>query len=450
MAEYDLIIRGGSVVSAGGVEVADVAVKDGKIAAVGPDLHGSAAEELDATGKTLLPGGFDCHVHFNEPGHTDWETLATGTAALAAGGMTSFADMPLNSLPVVTDVEAFDLKLAAAEKSCLTDYALYGGLVPGKIDEMPRLAERGVIGFKAFTCFSGLAEFEGADDDTLYHGMEMAAKLGLPLSIHCENGVLIDGFTKRLTAQGRTGALDFVDSRPPITEIEPIGKVIAMAKATGCALHVAHVSTWEGVELVAQARAEGYDVTCETVPQYLTLRAEELPEIGPLGKCCPPLRYGDNLERLWERLREGKIQMVCSDHSPAPAELKRDPNFFKVWGGISGCQSTLNTLLDGCAKGWLTLPQAADLIAANPARRFHVPGKGAIAEGYDADIAVVDMNASFVLRSEDLQYLHKVSPMVGRTFRGKICQKLLRGSTIYKDGKVFAGTTGRFLRPQKD
>ena len=450
MAEYDLIIRGGSVVSAGGVEVTDVAVKDGKIAAVGPDLHGSAAEELDATGKTLLPGGFDCHVHFNEPGHTDWETLATGTAALAAGGMTSFADMPLNSLPVVTDVEAFDLKLAAAEKSCLTDYALYGGLVPGKIDEMPRLAERGVIGFKAFTCFSGLAEFGGADDDTLYHGMEMAAKLGLPLSIHCENGVLIDGFTKRLTAQGRTGALDFVDSRPPITEIEPIGKVIAMAKATGCALHVAHVSTWEGVELVAQARAEGYDVTCETVPQYLTLRAEELPEIGPLGKCCPPLRYGDNLERLWERLREGKIQMVCSDHSPAPAELKRDPNFFKVWGGISGCQSTLNTLLDGCAKGWLTLPQAADLIAANPARRFHVPGKGAIAEGYDADIAVVDMNASFVLRSEDLQYLHKVSPMVGRTFRGKICQTLLRGSTIYKDGKVFAGTTGRFLRPQKD
>lgn len=447
MAVYDLMIRGGSVVSQGKVEAADLAVKDGKIAAVGPNLTGSALEEIDASGKTLLPGGFDCHVHFNEPGHTDWETLATGTAALAAGGMTSFADMPLNSLPVVTDGEAFDLKLAAAGKSCITDYALYGGLVPGKIDKMPELAERGVVGFKAFTCFSGLAEFEGADDDTLYHGMEMAAKLGLPLSIHCENGVLIDGFTKRLTAQGKTGALDFVDSRPPITEIEPIGKVIALAKATGCALHIAHVSTWEGVELVAQARADGYDVTCETVPQYLTLRAEELPEIGPLGKCCPPLRYGDNLERLWERLREGKIQMVCSDHSPAPAELKRDPNFFKVWGGISGCQSTLNTLLDGCAKGWLTLSQAAALIAENPAKRFRLPGKGALAVGYDADVAIVDMEASFTLRSEDLHYLHKVSPVVGRTFQGKVCQTLLRGVTIFRDGHVYPGATGRFLRP---
>lgn len=448
MSKYDLIVRNGMVVTDKSVEKLDIAIADGVVVEITTEISGTSKEEIDAKGKYILPGGYDCHVHFNEPGRTDWESLLTGTSALAAGGMTSFTDMPLNSTPVTTNGKNFDLKLEAAKKNSLVDYSFWGGLTPNNLENLEELAERGVLGFKAFTCFSGLEEFEGADDWTLYRGMEIAAKLGLPVAVHAENRDITNKLTERFVKEGKTSPRDFLNSRPEISEVEAVQRVILFAEETKCKLHIAHISTARAVQLVVEARKKGIDVTCETVPQYLTFTEDDLDGLGPIGKCCPPLRSKDTKEKLWEHVLTENVDIVCSDHSPAPFELKKDSNFFKVWGGISGCQSTMNVMLtEGYHNRGLSLVDVSKLISLNPARRFGIKNKGKIKVGYDADMALVDLNETFTLKSDDLLYMHKVSPLVGVTLKGKIIRTILRGKTIFQDDKIVSEPIGRFLRP---
>ncbi|MBX6342374.1 MAG: allantoinase AllB, partial [Thermomicrobiaceae bacterium] len=345
MSGYDLVIRGGSVVTSSGVEVADIAVVDGRIAEVAPEVAGGGAEEVDARGLHVFPGAIDPHVHLNEPGRTDWEGFASGTRALAAGGCTTFFDMPLNAHPPTIDAESFDLKLAAARASALVDFALWGGLVPGHVGDLAALAERGVVGFKAFMSTSGTDDFPAADDLTLYEGMAEAARLGLPVAVHAESDALTAALARRAVAEGRTSARDYLASRPVVAELEAINRAILFAEETGCALHVVHVSTGRGVALVAAARARGVDVSCETCPHYLVFTEDDVEALGAVAKCAPPLRSRDEREALWAALARGDIPIVASDHSPAPPEMKAAASFFDVWGGISGCQSTLAALL---------------------------------------------------------------------------------------------------------
>lgn len=449
MKNYDLIIRGGKLVKENEVKNLDIGIVEGKIVELSEEISGDAKEEIDAKGKYIFPGGYDCHVHFNEPGRTDWESLWTGSSALAAGGMTSFTDMPLNSTPVTTNAKNFDLKLEAAKKNSLVDYSFWGGLTPQNLDNLEELAEKGVMGFKAFTCFSGLDEYEGVDDWTLYRGMEIAAKLGLPVLVHAENKDITNKLTEKFQREEKTSYRDFLNSRPEITEIEAIQRIILFAEETKCKAHIVHVSTGRGVRMVDEARKRGVDVSCETVPQYLSLTGDDLEYLGGKGKCTPPLRSKETLEDLWEELLKGKIDLVCSDHSPSPMSLKRDENFFKIWGGISGCQSTRNVLLtEGYHKRDLGLSEIANLTAKNPAKLFNVKSKGQIEIGFDADFALVDLNEEFTLKSEDLFYMHKdVSPFVGMDFKGKIERTILRGNTIFKDGKIISQPIGKFLRP---
>ncbi|WP_313758175.1 allantoinase AllB [Tissierella sp.] len=448
MSKFDLIIRNGMVVTDKLVEKLDIAVVDGSIVEIAPEISGTSKEEIDAKGKYILPGGYDCHVHFNEPGRTNWESLLTGTSSLAAGGMTSFTDMPLNSTPVTTNGKNFDLKLEAAKKNSLVDYSFWGGLTPDNLEKLEELAERGVVGFKAFTCFSGLEEFEGADDWTLYRGMEIAAKLGLPVSVHAENRDITNKLTEKFIKEGKTSPRDFLNSRPEISEVEAVQRIILFAEETKCKLHIAHISTAKAVKLVVEARRKGIDVSCETVSQYLTFTEDDLEGLGPIGKCCPPLRAKDTKEKLWEHVAAGDVDAVCSDHSPAPFELKKDSNFFKVWGGISGCQSTMNVMLtEGYHNRGLSLVDISRLLSLNPAKRFGIKNKGAIKEGYDADMVLVDLNESFTLKADDLFYMHKVSPLVGLEFKGKIVRTILRGKTIFQDGKIISEPIGKFLRP---
>ena len=300
-----------------------------KIAAIGPDLKGR--EELDARGLHLFPGVIDAHVHFNEPGRTEWEGWATGSRALAAGGGTACVEMPLNAHPPTLDGAAFDAKAAAASASSVVDFALWGGLTPDNLDRLEELAERGVVGFKAFMCDSGIEDFRAADDDTLHAGMAKAAELGLPVAVHAERPA-------RLTTPDGTDWRAFVASRPVEAELEAIEVAIALAHETGCSLHVVHVSSGAGVELVA--RAEG--VTCETCPHYLTLTEDDLEELGTRAKCAPPLRSAAERAALWRHAEAGRIAFVASDHSPCPPDMKDKP-FTDAWGGIAGAQTTLGT-----------------------------------------------------------------------------------------------------------
>ena len=402
-----MIVRGGTVVTGRGSSVADIAIEDGGIVAVGTNLEASG-EEIDATGLHVFPGGIDSHVHFNEPGRTEWEDIAHGTAALMAGGYTAFVDMPLNNLPVTTTVEAFDLKLAAMERSARVDYGLWGGLVPGNLDELEPLVRRGVIGFKAFMCPSGIDEFPAADEQTLREGMQRIAELDSILLVHAEDPA-------ELREPKGPSAAEFAESRPVGAETAAIRNAIEWAGEAGCRLHIVHVSTHEGAALIDEAERRGIDVSGETCPHYMTYTQDDLERLGGLGKCAPPLR--DRPMR--------PMPIVVSDHSPSTLDLKQRDDFREIWGGISGCQSTRQLMLARTTEA--DLPYVAALTSTNIARRFRLHHKGDIAPGFDADLWLVDLAHEDVVRRKDLLYRNPFSVHEGQRIRGRTVKTLVRG-----------------------
>jgi allantoinase len=440
----DLVIRGGSVVTPNGVISADVAVSDGVISAVGPNLD-TAPQEIDATGLHVLPGGIDSHVHFNEPGHADWETIANGSAALAAGGYTGFVDMPLNSLPVTIDGEAFDLKLAAASASSMLDFGLWGGLVPNNLDRLEELHARGALGFKAFMCPSGLDEFRACDTRTLREGMQRIAALGSILLLHAEDAEAVEMLGREAVAHGMTGARDFVRSRPANAEMDAISRAISLAEETGCAAHIVHVSTAQGMRWIREAQISGVNVSGETCPHYLLYTEEDLERLGGLGKCAPPFRTAKDREELWAMLADGSLPIVVSDHSPSSSDLKSGDDFFKLWGGISGCQSTRQLLLEGAHLRSIDLSVIAAATATNVARRFGLARKGEVAIGFDADLWIADLSHESLVRREDLLYRNAFSAHEGQAIRGRTVMTLVRGRAVFADGRQITGPGGHLL-----
>jgi allantoinase len=439
-----MIIRGGIVVTARGVEKVDVAIAGERITAVGVNLADDG-DELDASGLHVFPGGIDSHVHFNEPGRTEWEDIAHGSAALAAGGYTTFIDMPLNNLPVTTDVKAFDRKLEAMRRSSKVDYGLWAGLVPGNLDQLEPLARRGVMGFKAFMCPSGIDEFPASDFETLFFGMRQIKALDSILLLHAETTMVTD----LLSSQAHGTARDFVRSRPPGAELEAISMVCALAFDTRCRVHVVHVSTGEGAQWLANAERNGVDVSCETCPHYLLYTEADIERLGGLGKCAPPFRTEGDRDDLWMRLADGTLKMVVSDHSPSTLALKQGDDFFKLWGGISGCQSTRQLLLSHADGRGVDLPTVAAVTATNVARRFGLAQKGEIAVGFDADLWLVDLSYEGIVRKEDLLYRNQFSAHEGQPIRGRTIRTLVRGETVFADGKPSTAPVGRLVTPSR-
>ncbi|MCG7345679.1 allantoinase [Sporosarcina sp. ACRSL] len=440
MTTYDLLIKNGKIVTAEFIVQGDIAIKDGKIKEVGQSLQGSADRVIDAEGLHVLPGLIDTHVHFNEPGRTEWEGLETGSRSLAAGGVTSFFDMPLNSTPPTINKENLDLKKACAEEKSIVNPYYWGGLVPENIEDLKELHENGVIGFKAFMSPSGIADFNHVDDETIFKGMKEIASLGSLLAVHAESTVICDQLADEKQKQGKTTARDFVESRPIISEIEAVRRIISYAEATGCKVHVVHASSRKVVEVIQAAKDRGVDITVETCPHYLSLTVKDLEEKGGLAKCCPPLRDEDEVEDLWAAVVNGEINVIASDHSPAPASMKTiTDNYFEGWGGISGAQSTLNIMLtEGYFKRNLPLEKIVALTATNPAKLFGLDNKGTIAAGYDADLALVNLEESFELTNEDLFYRHQHSPYVGMTFKGKVKSTIVNGEVVFENGEITA------------
>jgi allantoinase len=423
---YDLLVRGAHPLPA-------IGIADGRIAGFEP---WSARQEIDATGLLVLPGAIDAHVHFNEPGRTDWEGWATGSRAAVAGGVTTVCDMPLNSHPPVVTAAAFAAKRQAAEAASICDFALWGGLVPGHVDELEALAASGAIGFKAFMCPSGIDDFPPVDLATLRAGMRRAAPLGRPVAVHAE--------IERPAPAPRTGTVaSYLASRPVEWECDAISAALDLAGETGCALHIVHVSSGRGLALVGEARARGVDVTAETCPHYLVLTGEDMERLGAVAKCAPPLRDRAERDALVAQVRDGRVDTLGSDHSPAPWTMKAHDDFFRVWGGIAGLQHMLPLVLDAGIDAGLV----ARLIGDNVARRFRLPGKGRLAPGCDADLTLVELGGAHRVEPEALCYRHRVSPYVGRSLGARIRRTLLRGVTVYCDGRVTASRRGQLLVP---
>jgi allantoinase len=440
----DTIVRGGTLVRPGGRVKADIRISDGRIVEIAAELEGGG-HEIDARGLHVFPGLIDMHLHFNEPGRTEWEGAETGSYALAAGGGTLFFDMPLNSTPCTITAEHVDVKRAALEASSIADFGLWGGLVPSSVDHMAAMAERGVVGFKAFMCDSGLPEFPHADDKTLRDGMREAARLGLPVAVHAETEETTRALTAAMT--GST-AKDFLASRPIAAELDAIARAVELAGETGAKLHIVHVSTGSGVVKAAEGRARGVDVSVETCPHYLFFTEEDLETVGVAAKCAPPLRHADEHAMLWGEVLDGRVDLIASDHSPVDPALKKAGDFRESWGGVAGVQSTLAVLLERGLDGRrLRFEAISALIAANPAARFRIPSKGSLVTGNDADLMLLDPSRSYTLAPADLLQRHKMSPYLGFQFTGVVVRTIRRGETIFLNGNVAAETRGKFVRP---
>ncbi|MBV8481363.1 MAG: allantoinase AllB [Verrucomicrobia bacterium] len=450
MSDWDILFRGAKLVSADDIGTADVAVIGEQIAAVGVNLPGSAKQVVDAAEAFLFPGIIDAHIHFNEPGREHWEGILSGSRALAAGGGTVFFDMPLNASPPTLDRESFIQKRSLAEQKSVLDFGLWGGLTPVNLDHMEELAESGVIGFKAFMSESGTSDFRRADAATLKQGMKTAAKWKLPVGVHAEDNSMIESLVRGKRAAGRKHWRDYLDSRPIAAELSAIRAALELAGETGCALHVVHVSCPEGIDLIAQGKRQGVDVTAETCPHYLLLKDEDLETIGAPAKCAPPLRTAGTQEALWQRWIAGQIDTLGSDHSPAPPEMKTSPDFFEIWGGIAGCQHAFPLLIaegEKRAKG-STLSQFVRATSLDVARRFGIgERKGKIATGYDADLMLVNLGVNETVR--DLLYKHHVSPYIGRPLNAVVTQTWIRGRKACEDGRIRDNIRGRFLQPSR-
>jgi allantoinase len=433
MSDFDLLVRSAQ----------DIGISDGKIVALGSNLAGSARSEIDASALRIFPGVIDAHVHFNEPGRTNWEGFATGSRAAAAGGTTTVFDMPLNAHPPTTNRESFELKRAAAEQNSLVDFGLWGGLVPGNRGDFEDLRDCGVVGLKAFMCNSGIADFESVNAATLRFGMKRAAELDLLVAVHAESDEMTSALTGAARAAARTGVRDYLATRPVSAEMDAISRAIDLAAETGCRLHIVHVSCGSGVALVAAARAKGIDVTCETCPHYLVLSDDDMERLGAVAKCAPPLRSLADQQQL--RTRVGEISTIGSDHSPSPPELKESDDFFDVWGGISGCQHLLPLLL---LDADIPESEVRRLTSVDVATRFRLRSKGGIAIGNHADFTLVDLDSEEIIANDALYYRHRQSPYVGRKLRARVRQTFLRGQMIFDNGRFAVRPFGRFVRPE--
>ncbi len=437
----DLVIRSQKVVTPEDLAPASIHIQDGCITAIaGFDDYPPDAPVFDAGNSVVMPGLVDTHVHINEPGRTEWEGFASGTRAAAAGGVTTLVDMPLNCIPATTTPQALQAKLAAARGNCWVDVGFWGGVVPENVGRLRPLFEAGVLGFKCFLIPSGVEEFHCVAESHLRIACHELKRLGAVLIVHAELPGPVDEAVRALNkgdAPDPRRYSTFLRSRPRKAENEAVALVIRLCRETGCRMHIVHHSSSDALLALREARREGLPITVETCPHYLCLAAEDVPDGATQFKCCPPVRERENNEALWAALGEGLIEMVVSDHSPCPPEMKmrESGNFLRAWGGISSLQLRLALMWTAARRRSYSLRQLTEWLCRAPARLVGLHNrKGTIQKGYDADLVVWDPEATFRVDGAMLHHRHKVTPYSGQVLDGVVEATFLRGSKIYERG----------------
>ena len=455
---YDVVIRGGTVVTEDGVQLADVAVTSGRIAALlKPGTETAASEVIEASGLHVLPGAVDIHFHVRAPAYPERGTVSSETKAAAAGGVTTLFEMPI-SKPCCATPEVFRNRRDLFADQAYVDFALYGA--PGTLDpiNVAGMVEEGAIGFKIFMTEAP----KGRDDEfiglclpqegPLLEALHLVADSGLVTSVHAESSPLLKYFTDKLLKTGRNDPSTHGESRPPVVEALAIAKLLTLNQQAGASLHVAHVTSRMAVDTIRMFQEQGMNVTAETCPQYLLFTEAELAKFGSYAKINPPLRTMDDQEALWEALKDGTLSSVATDHSPFTVEEKEKART-DIWAappGAPGIEEFVPGMLNAVANGRLSIQQAVALMSTNGAKRFGLyPRKRVIAVGADADFAIVDLNSETVIRKEELYTQARLGDHLydGMTFQGKIDRTILAGRTIF-DGKIVGQPgQGKFLPP---
>ncbi len=440
-----IAIHSNRTVTPQGVKPCFVLVMDGIIMDVRESLpEGFAGEIVDVKNKVLMPGVIDPHVHINEPGRTIWEGFNTATKAAIAGGITTLVDMPLNASPVTTTVKAFEEKLAATKDQLHANCGFWGGIIPGNDDEIEGLIKAGVLGFKAFLTHSGIDEFPNATEEDLRKAMPIIAKHGLPLLVHCE---LSNPEHKSINNHGKSYQ-NYLASRPKHWEDEAIAMMIRLCEEFNCRTHIVHLSSANSINQIEEAKQKGLPLTVETGQHYLYFNAEQIPDGRTEYKCAPPIREAANNEQLWQALKDGIIDFVATDHSPATPDLKQmeTGDFMKAWGGISSIQFALPVLWTVAKKRNATLNDIAKWLCENPAKLIGKENaKGKIEKGFDADLIVWDDEKTFVVTANIIHHKHKITPYLNEELTGVLAQTWLAGEKVFEDEMFLHLNRGKLI-----
>jgi len=453
MHPVDLVIRGRRVVTEHGTGPASVHVTRGHISSISifEDVP-SGAELIEADPESVvMPGLVDTHVHVNEPGRTEWEGFETATRAAAAGGVTTIVDMPLNSIPATTTLAGLNAKLEAARGKLHVDVGFWGGVVPGNTSDLSKLWNAGVVGFKCFLIHSGVDEFPNVTEEDLREAMPELARLGASLIVHAEVPGPVDAACCESGSDIVSRSYEtFLRSRPRASENEAVALMIRLSRETGCRIHIVHHSSADALSILRSAKSFGLPITAETCPHYLHFAAEDIGDGATEFKCCPPIRERENRDQLWQALRDGTIDMVVSDHSPCPPEMKlrEQGDFMKAWGGISSLQLRLPVIWTEASARGFTIEQVVEWLCTAPARQVGLSQlKGSITPGGDADIVIWNPDGEFTVEPSMLHHRYKLTPYNGELLRGVAEKTILRGRMVY-DGGQFSTRRGRvILRP---
>lgn len=448
---FDLVVRNALVVTGSGRYHADIAMSDGVFSAIASPggLDPGKAEIYDASGKVVMPGVIDGHVHFRQPGLEYKEDFMTGSRAAVHGGVTTVCDMP-NTIPPTSTAQRFAEKRKLADDASYCDIGLYGLVGQENLDDLVPLVESGVIAFK---CFLGetVGKIPPPGDGVLVDALRTLAPYGVRVCFHAENDAILQHGIRKEKAAGRTDHLAHVDSRPILCEIEAIDRVGLFAGETGAKVHISHLSSLDGLRHIQQWRALGVDMTTESAAHYCFLAAEEMASLGARMRMNPPVRYAGHGPGLLDAIADGRIDAIATDHSPHVKDEKLKQDCWDAISGFAGVEVSLRLFLTyGVSAGKMTLEQLARATSEGPARVWGLhPRKGAIALGSDADLTVVDVDAEGVIDEDQLHGKNNVTPFHGRRTRGKAVTTIVRGRIVVRDGELTGVRHGRVVIPAR-
>lgn len=451
-----MVIKNGLVALSGENEFLprDIRVTDGKIEEIGSDLSGEPV--VDASQHWIIPGGVDPHVHFYDPGYTQREDFAQGTAAAAAGGVTTIVDMPCTSLPQVTNRTNLEIKLSIVQPKAVIDFGFHGGVSRQLFDNgyreaMAEIADT-VMAFKTYA-ISGMESVWGALDHYRFAKvLERARELDSMVLLHAEDAEYVNNAT-RYYEQAGSSPRQWHDARPELAEILAVMSAKRICEEVGGNLHVVHIGVGEVAELLIGEPRNGAIFTGETCPQYLAFSLKDFEELGAVLKIAPPIKHAEHPPRLWELLADGTLEYIASDHAPGTAEEKAPGSIWNQHAGIAGVGTILPyTFSEGYLEGRLSLSRYLEVMSEKAAKRFRIfDRKGSIEVGKDADLVLLSREEEWTVRAREFLSKGKLSPFEGWKFKGKVKRTFVRGREVYRDGEgiVSEGGWGQLLTPNR-
>jgi len=447
-----LRIKNARIIENEQLKTVNIYIEKGKIKDIVPGGEAllPVEKEIDAKEHVVFPGFIDPHVHFDDPGFTEREDFETGTRSAAAGGITTIIDMPCTSIPPVTNGPNFDYKLNIVKPKAYVDFAFWGGVTPEQVESgeykksLKELKDRGIVGVKFYT-ISGMELYPRMSVSNMDKAFRLMKELSLVCAIHAEDYYLVDYYSHLMQEMGREDPESWSEGRTYEAEPEAIWSVVGITKKVGNKLHIVHLSTKEGLNVIRWAKAQGLNVSTETCPQYLIFTAEDFKKMGSILKIAPPLRKEEDRKELWRGLKNGLIDFICTDHAAGKyPEEKSETNIWKNYAGIPGTQLVVPSMLYyGYHKGILSLAEIQKLMSENAAKRYGIyPQKGAIQIGSDSDFSVVDLDKEWTVEPSRLESKGKYSPFTGKILKGKIYMAIVRGEMVYREGEGVIGKRG--------